>query len=275
MPDQPLTLPLGPIASALSSTPAGGTPSSPTPPASPTAPSPSAEWRAGPDAAEWARGKTAEQILAVAQGYVDTYARSPQPTAAVAAAPTPEAPIADDMILTGKDLRKALAQGFAQYVQPALTQNATMTSGAIYAQARGLFPTEFTKYEPEIQQVLASVPREQWTIDNLERVVTFVRGRHVADLAREEAQRLVANMDPTIRSGGGSGLAPTPQQPTVNPWENPNVPAEWKQRAQQAGISEATIREFCATNEMAPEDFWKMFDKSPMQPIVAEAGRGR
>ncbi len=81
-------------------------------------------------------------------------------------------------------------------------------------------------------------------------------------------------MEPTIRpGGGGSGPTPSTQQ---NPFEGEHIPSDWKQRAKTAGIDERTVREFCASNDMQPDDFWKLFPKgSPLQPIVAEASNGR
>lgn len=173
-------------------------------------------------------------------------------------------------ILTTKDL-PAL---FQQYVQPALDRSAEDRASSNYAFAKMNNAPAFQKYGPEIQQELAKVPKQYWTLDNLETVITLVYGRHRDDYAREEAQRLVSQMEPTIRpTGGGSGPIPTQTEQT-NPFESDQVPTDWKMRAKQAGINESTIREFCAANDMTPDDFWKQFDTT-RQPIVAEANLGR
>ena len=132
-------------------------------------------------------------------------------------------------------------------------------------------PVEFAKYGPEIMAELAKVPRYGWTLDNIEIVVTLIKGRHRDEYAREQAQHLIATMEPTIRpTGGGSGPV-SASNVAGNPFDNERVPADWRQRAKQTGINERTIQEFCTANDMTPEDFWKQFERSPMQPIVAEA----
>lgn len=272
-----------------SSTPPGGTPTSAMPPQpavtapAPTSP-PSAEpfrFSAGPDVVEWARGKTAQEVLAIAQGYESAFNRYQGPSVPANAAPTYQppqqsqpptgwTPPADDAILTGKDWQNLSQRAFQQYVQPAMQQSVDMAASASYAAVAGKHATGFQKYGPEIQQELAKVPKQYWTLDNLETIVTLVYGRHRDDYAREEAQRLVSQMEPTIRpTGGGSGPIPT-QSEQQNPFESESIPADWKMRAKQAGINEATIREFCQANDMSPADFWKQFDSS-RPPMVAEA----
>lgn len=183
--------------------------------------------------------------------------------------------IPDDTIITGKDLNAYMVRAAQQYIEPTVRQLGEQAASSVYGTARQLYPREFAKYGPEIQQELAKVPRNLWTLDNLDTVVTLVAGRHREDYARERAQELVAQMEPTIRpSGGGSEPVPTSQQKTQT-LESDAIPGDWKARAKAQGITEATVREFCASNEMTPEDFFKMFEKSPLQPIVAEVPNGR
>jgi hypothetical protein len=297
MPELELPLNSNPPKAPPSSTPPGGTPTSATPPAPPaTAPTPISppsaspqpfRFGSGPDVPQWAQGKSAEEVLAIARGYHDTFERGvPNQGTNVPASAAPPQPFAPQeqprfgqeamigneqhTILTTKDLPKL----FAQYVQPALQQSTDLAAGGIYAAMQARHPQAFQKYGPEIQQELAKVPKTYWTLDNLETVVTLVYGRHRDDYAREEAQRLVSHMEPTIRpTGGGSGPVPA-QSEQKNPFESESVPADWKVRAKDAGITEATIREFCQANDMTPEDFWKQFDNSPRQPMVAEIGPG-
>ena len=261
--------------------PTPGSPSPQTPPATSTPSASPQPFRFGadPNVPQWAQGKTAEEVLAIARGYHDTFERQvPQSVPASAAPQQPFAPpeparfgqeamIGNEQhtILTTKDLPKL----FAQYVQPALQQSTDLAAGGIYAAVQARHPSAFQKYGPEIQQELAKVPKQYWTLDNLETVVTLVYGRHRDDYAREEAQRLVSQMEPTIRpTGGGSGPVPT-QSDVKNPFESDEIPSDWKMRAKQAGINESTIREFCQANDMTPEEFWKQFSSRP--PMVAEA----
>lgn len=247
--------------------------------------SPSADWRYpdSPDVPGWARGKSPMEVLQVTRGYEEAFnaGRSFAPPAAQV--PTPQVPAGpaapfrfpdDDAILTGKDFRSTLERAFSQVIGPQLQQTAEQAASGVYAAAQARRPKEFEKWGPEIQQELSKLPRHLWTLDNLEQVVTFVRGKHADEYARDLAQQLVTQMDPTIRpTGGGSGPIPS-QHEEKRPLESDAIPEDWKRRAKSAGITEATVREFCAANDMTPEDFWKQFDTSPMQPIVAEAGSG-
>ena len=221
------------------------------------------------------------EVLQVARGYEDAFnANRAFAAPAPAAPPAPAQPAGpfrfpdDDAILTGKDFRSTLERAFAQVVGPQLQQTADIAASSSYAAAAARRPKEFEKWGPEIQQELTKLPRHLWTLDNLEQVVTFVRGKHADEYARELAQQLVTQMDPTIRpTGGGSGPIPS-QTEEKRPLESDTIPEDWKRRAKAAGITEATIREFCTANDMAPEEFWKQFEQSPMQPIVAEASVG-
>src|SRR2546430_16875621 len=208
-----------------SSTPPGGTTTSATPPAAPTpvtvpvtTPQPSAKdfrFPASEDVEPWARGKTAEEVLAIARNYHDAFNRgsvpTPQPPPQAAPAAV-GAPIADDTIITGRELREYLNTAAQQYIAPQLRQTAEIAASGVFGLVKQQYPREFSKYGPEIQVELSKIPRQLWTLDNLDTVVTLVAGRHREDYARERAQELVAQMEPTIRpTGGGSGPVPTPE----------------------------------------------------------------
>jgi len=167
-----------------------------------------------------------------------------------------------------------VSQLIQQYSAP-VQQAQEMAASGVYGVARQTHSKDFAKYGPEIQQELAKIPRQLWTLDNIDTVVTLVAGRHREDYARERAQEIIAQMEPTIRpTGGGSEPVPTSQQKS-HTLESDAIPADWKARAKAQGITEATVREFCSTNDMTPEQFFEMFEKSPLQPIVAEVPSGR
>lgn len=218
--------------------------------------------------------------MAIARGYHNIFERGgQQPTQSVPATavstPSGMPELADDTILTGRDLKSYLRQAQQQFIAPQMQQSTDMASSGVYGIASMKFKKEFDRYGPEIQQELTKVPRTYWTLDNLETVVNLVAGRHREDYARERAQELVAQMEPTIRpTGGGSVPVPTPHEKSQS-LESESIPDDWKLRAKQAGITEATVREFCQSNEMTPEEFFKQFEKSALQPIVAEVPHGR
>ena len=181
----------------------------------------------------------------------------------------------DDAIMTGRDFRTHAQQLYQRDVQPQINSAWEMAASANEAAAQTRYAAEFGRYGDEIRRELAKLPAQQRTLDNIGMVVTLIKGRHVDDYAREYAQQAVSQMDSTIRpTGGGSG--PTPQTPAQSQFDSDEIPSDWRMRAKQAGINERTIAEFCAGNDMTPDDFWKLFPKgSALQPIVAEAGHGR
>ena len=271
-----------------SSTPPGTTVTSATPPAAsatasppPASPTSAKEFRfpASPETPDWARGKTAEEVLSITQGYRELFERgTPTQVVPATAAPAPARGglpnLSDDAILTGRDLRQYV-DAYATSLAPQFQQPTELAASGNYGIASLKYQPEFKRWGPEIQLELAKVPKAYWTLDNINTIVDIVAGRHREDYARERAAELIATMEPTIRpTGGGSGPVPTPEQKAQS-LESEAIPADWKVRAKQAGITESTIQEFCRTNDMTPEDFFKMFEKSPLQPIVAEVPHGR
>ena len=116
-----------------------------------------------------------------------------------------------------------------------------------------------------------------WTLDNLETVVKLVKVDHIDELAREHAQQLASQMEPTIRSIGAGGSVSVPID-KAHSLESDKIPVEWKKRALAAGVTENVVREFCQTNEMTVEQFYKQFDHlgkyaGQTNPIVGEIGK--
>ena len=263
-----------PAPATSSSIPPGGTSTSETPPK----PEP---FRYGENAPAWARGKTAEEVLGIAQNLVNTFERrEPQPAAAPpGVSRDPAAPVVgDDEYITGKDLKAMLADISTRQVQPAINQGVELGASANLGYLRREHADVFQKYGPEISQKLASVPKHLWTIDNLETVIKLVKVDHLDEIAREQAQRLASTMEPTIRSSGVGGSVPVPVK--EHSLESERIPAEWKQRALAAGVTESVVQEFCRTNEMTPEAFYKQFEhldkfEGQRNPIVGEIGKAR
>lgn len=212
---------------------------------------------------------TAEQVLGVASTLVDMTTTTQPASAPAPAAPiAPAIDVADDEYLTGASFRRAME---------AATTNAGNVGVAMAADAnvgiiRSQFAADFTKYGAEINALVAQVPVHLRTIDNLTRVVKMVRSDHVDEIAAERAQQLVSTMTPTLRpNGGGSAPAPVSREDSL---ESEKIPAEWKERARAAKITEDTVREFCYANGMTPRDFYKQFD-TPMNKIVEDVSQRR
>lgn len=192
--------------------------------------------------------------------------------------PAPIQRLDADAIVTGRDLDMQGERMYRERVAPEIASAWEMAAGATQSAAKIQYAKEFEKYGPEIQGELQKLPPQMRTLDNISTVVTLVKGRHADEdreaYAREHAQRILTEMGQTIRPTGGGSSSNSPIQP--NPFESDDVPADWKSRAKTAGITESTLLEFCRSNDMTPDAFWKLFPKgTALQPIVAEAGRGK
>ena len=251
---------------APSSTPLGGTPpAAPAPAASTNAPAAPAAWRAPTTAPAWAAGKTSEEILGIATQLVDALV---PPTPTTSAAPAPSAAhtrpdVADDDFITGAQMKRMLASASNANADAAVE----LAASSVLGLARQQYPQDFARYGPEISQKLAGVPRHLWTLDNLTTVVKLVRSDHLEEIVRERAAQFSAGADPGIRSTGAApASAPVAQEHSL---ASERIPAEWKRRAVAAGVTEATVAEFCRANDMSSEAFYKQFE-TPMNRIVED-----
>lgn len=176
--------------------------------------------------------------------------------------------------MTGAQLVAHQQDAFNRFVQPDITNAQDLAASAVMAFTQTKFQKEFSKYGPEIATRLAGVPKKLWTLDNLETVVKLVRADHFADYQAEWQTESNAKMEQTIRSSGVGGSAPVSQDNKDSSLESEKIPVEWKLRAEKAGVTEATVREFCASNDMTATEFYKQFE-TPKNAIVAEVQSGR
>lgn len=271
MPNEPVA-PIAPL-SAPSSTP-------PTTPSGAVSATPPTDTRLPDDASipEWARGKTLAEALAVGQSAVqavETYIRAPlAPTPQAAPAQPQAAPsFADTDYVTGADLRTIQQQALSQVgnqFNSVAEQNARIAYGMISRDPA--YADTFRHYGPEIHATLASVPKQSWTLDNLETVVNLVRGKHVNEIVARERAQFVATMEPSMRASGAAGTGPASTTHS-SPMENEKIPADWRERAKRQGIDERTIREFAYANDMTEEAFYKQWlDGKVITDAVADLG---
>lgn len=254
MPD-PVTSPSAPPATPLpTSTPPGTTA-----PASPVAAEP---WRAGANAPRWAQGKSAEEILGIADALLQA-APAPAPAAPVA---PPQPTFDDNDYLTGAQVK--------QYIAAQQNNNGAveLAASANLGLLRSQYASDFNKYGHEITAKLSGVPKNLWTLDNLETVVKLVRADHLDEIAQERATQLAANMPGTIRSTGAGSDFPAVNRETS--LESEKIPAEWKRRAAAANVTERIVDEFCRANDITPAEFYKQFD-TPMTRIVEDIPQRR
>ena len=281
MPETPAVPSLTPTPDG-SSTPPG---LSAAPPALPAPPS-LTEFRF-PDSAEiepWARGKTAAEVLAIGktmntvlekfnqQGAVQhpaqpQYQSQPQyqqPQYGYQQPPPPVETLGDDEFLTGRQV-KLFGQQLAQSMAPQFQQAVNLAAQTAVGVAQTRYADEFKRWGPEINALVANMPRETLSLDNIGLVVDVVRGRHYRELVDDAARQRAAEMVPSLRPNGGATEPPGPSGLDAQ------VPPDWSAKARSVGLGDAEIREFCAANNMPVETFYKQFEGGLITAAVAES----
>lgn len=250
------------------------TPVTPPPPASTPPPSggntsPVARFPDDPSLPTYARGRTYAEVLGLTDTLLQRAFTQPE-------APKPQTPpvtLDPEGYVTGGQVQSWAREQIASAVNPELESAHNLAASAVYSVVQNRHAKEFGKYRGEIDSYLARMPKKQWTLDNMETVVKLVKADHFADYQAEWETDFRAKVEPTIRSGGAGGSVPVPEN-KENSLESEKIPAEWKLRAQQQGITESTVREFCASQGMSETAFYKQFE-TPMNPIVAEVRVGK
>jgi hypothetical protein len=184
------------------------------------------------------------------------------PTAPATTPVTPtESEIADDEYVSGAQLKRMLA------ARPQDTSGIELAASTNLSIVQNQHASDFAKYGAEINALIARVPANLRTLDNLKQCVKMVRSDHVDEIVSERAQQLASTMEPTLRSNG----AAAPPTPVTREYslESEKIPAEWRKRAQAAGVTERVVDEFCRANDMTPEAFYKQFD-TPLNRIVED-----
>lgn len=235
-----------------SSTPSGTT--------SPNVSTP-AEFRYGNDQPEYLRGKTPQEAAALLNQTVSalqTLATQQQPyQPQQVQAPQP---IDADNYVTGRDLQNQAGyyQNLAatqaqQYANPAIEMGASLALDRI----KDKYPDAFGKYKQEIYAELVKVPKVNWTIDNLGKVVKFVLADHIDELADARAAQIAG--DPALRSSGANGIS-TPAQPSPLPTDQ--LSAAQKATLERSGVSLKVVEEFCAKSGMPVSKWFERYAKS-------------
>jgi hypothetical protein len=191
--------------------------------------------------------------------------QAPQPTYA----PPPQAPanveLGDDEFLTGRQVKSYLQQR-DQAMIPQFQQSTNLAAQTTLGLVQQKYAGEFQKYGPEIQGYLANLPREAWSLDNLERVVKIVRADHLDELVDERARQRTAEMVPSQRPNGGAT-----EPPQVSTGFTQKTTTEWAEKARSVNLDENTVREFCAANNMPVEKFYDQFKHGLITAAIAES----
>lgn len=253
--------------------PPSATSPSPAAPGSPSPTSPPSEpFRYGDNAPSWAKGKTAEEVLGIAQQlegvvrqhisgqpqqpWTNQYGSSPGLQQQAPQATTPA--FSDTDYLTGRDIRSLAPQMINEAINPQFNQVYESLAQTNLDNVKRQFSTIFDKYGPEVYGYIAKLPVQSRTVDNLTTVVKLVRADHVDEIARQEAVRLAAEMEPTLRSSGSPSV-PVATQEAKHTLQSEHIPQDWKDRALRAGLTESAVQEFCRANDMTPEQFYGQF----------------
>lgn len=211
------------------------------------------------DIPEYARGKTAHEVLTLTKGVVESFSRIPQQVAPPAPTTQNDAPLDPEAYVTGRDVM-ALAERLIARQQTSAQPGVEAAASAVYGMAALRHPKEFAKYEPEIQGLLLGVSKDRWTLDNIDRIVSMVKGNHIVDYRSEWEQEFTSKLEPSMRSIGNAGTSPLAPDKSQS-LESEKIPHDWKLRAQKAGLTEATIDEFCRTQDITRESFFRMLEQ--------------
>lgn len=207
---------------------------------------------------------SAEQILGVGQTLLEAVeARNDTVPPTTQAAPASEfGTFADDEYISGAQLKQVLSK-LGSGSGDALSLAASGNEHVV----RGKYASDFTKYGTEINALIARVPANLRTVDNLEQCVRMVRSNHLEEIASERAQQIASELGATFRSTGAG--TPPPPVSREHSLESEHIPAEWKARALSEKITEDVVRDFCRANQMTERAFYEQF-KTPLNAIVGE-----
>lgn len=199
---------------------------------------------------------------------VETYVTRGAPAApATPAAPPPANTWAPDDYVTNAQLAARGHDFVRQAVGGDIEAALRMAADANLDVVRRESGEIFSKYGPEVYNLLASVDKRQWSVDNLRKVVNMVKADHVNDIAREHAERIVAEMQPTLRSNGAPP-APVASHEPQHTLAAEGLPSDWKERAAKAGLTESAVDEFCRANNMTRADFFAQFGKTAITEVT-------
>lgn len=218
----------------------------------------------GPEGPEWARGKTYAEVLNLGNQAVNALyqvASMPQPTY------QPPAPrgeeIRDDDIVDGR----ALKQFAQQYAQPQVDPNTQSQMAQLaLSHVRANNGKVFEKYGPEIMGEVAKLPVGLRSVDNLETIVSLVRGRHVDELAEELARTKFANT--AGLSARSNGSAPGYPGASGSLLESDELPTMYRERLKKAGLTDAAVRSFCVSSGQDYNQFIR--DAKKLSTLIGE-----
>jgi len=205
------------------------------------------------------QGKTQAEVNAIGQQLLDAASRAVQQQPVYQQPPTQQQPpvyqppAADDYV-TGAHLQTMGGQ-YLQQAQNYATPAIEMAAGTNLEMVKNQYPKEFARYGPEILGLIQRVPKTDWSIDNLKRVVKLALVDHIDDLANERAAQ-ISSQDPALRSSGANGsTAPSTQA------ADQGLTDAQKERLRRQGITEQVVAEFAAKKGLTPQKWYEQAGK--------------
>ncbi len=258
--------------------PNGTSPSSGAPSGAPAASPPSSDptWRAPETAPAWARGKTPEELLGIAsqlEGALENYVQNGAPSAPPAL--TPVAPVtpqgfAEDEYVRGADLNRMAPRIVDERIDSRVAGLNAQLANIALDTVRKEFNDDFNRFGPEIYGKLSTLDKASgvWTVDNLRTVVKLVRADHVDELVRDKLHAS-SLMEPALRSTGAAPVSVTPPATDFSV-KSEQLSPDFREKLAKAGVTEATMDDFCRAAGMTREQYFQMASKNQ---IITEAPR--
>lgn len=177
--------------------------------------------------------------------------------------------LSDDEFVSGRQVKAILQHYGSQSQGDPVARQLAASSNVMGIQERE--SDAFRRWGPELHAMIAQVPAEMRTVDNLQHIVQLVRGRHVQELvdeqARQQAVRLAEEQVATIRSGtGGSATSPHTQLTDLTSSE---LPEEWRKLAAKNGLTMDAVREFCAATGESLDAYFALVKKNGKGAIIS------
>lgn len=234
----------------------------------------------------WAQGKTVEEVLTLSKQMAETI-QGLAPPAAVATNPPvatgaqpPGLPTDDDFIRAPRESTERFFKAQSDAVlAPQITGLMQQNAASARALANQLYTDDFKRWGPEIDSVMAAAPLSQRNLDSYEKVVTFIRGKHMNDVLAEQKQKWSAEVGALgERSGGSPAGGVSGVQKAFDP---DKLQETVRTAAQRHGLTEQDVREFCAKTGTSIEKWVEMANdnklvtsQSPFQFQLTEESLG-
>jgi hypothetical protein len=207
------------------------------------------------------QGKTPAEVNVLARQLAEVAQRAVQQPYQPPANPhsitgnTVYTPPGPDDYVTGQHIQQAGQQFLAQaqgFANPAIE----MAASTNLEMVKGQYGKEFAKYGPEIYGMLARVPKTDWSIDNLKRVVKLALVDHMDDLVNDRVAQIQTTQDPALRSSGANGST----APSTQALDQGLTDAQ-KERLRRQGITEQVVADFAAKKGMTPAKWYETAGK--------------